>query len=287
MTTRRQFFATATGAAAVAAAAAGPLDASPAAFQLKIGVMDGVLRLSSKPEAVALAKKLGLAGLQVTLGGQVGGENLLLADPDLQASYREESQRHAIPIDAVYLDILHRSCLKNDPAESPKWVLRGIQAAKALGAPILMTVFFGKCSVLNRAELEYVAAQFKDLAAEASRAGIIIGFENLLNAEDNMRAYDLVASPAFKIYYDIGNSTNVGGFDVPREIRWLGRDRICQFHVKDKGYLGEGKVDVAAAVQAMRDIGFNGFANLETTSPSGDVEKDTLRQFAYLQALAR
>ena len=274
MITRRSF---------LAAAAVAPLRAA-GGFALKIGVMDGVLRLSSKPEAVAMAKKVGVDGLQVTLGGEPGGDHLLLADPDLQARYREELKRHGIPIDATYLNILHQSCLKNDPP-SAQWVLRGIEATKRLGAPILMTVFFGKCSVLNRTELEYVAASFKDLAKEAERAGIILGFENLLSAEDNMRAYDLVASPAFKIYYDIGNSTNVGGFDVPKEIRWLGRDRICQFHVKDKGYLGEGKVDVAAAVKAMKDIGFQGFANLETSSPSGDVEKDTIRQLTYLRGL--
>lgn len=275
MISRRQF---------LAAAAAVPL-AGKESFDLKIGVMDGVLRLSSKPEAVAMAKKLGLDGLQVTLGGKPGDDHLLLSDAELQARYSAESRKHGIPIDATYLDILHQSCLKSDPA-SPKWVLRGIEATKRLGAPILMTVFFGKCSVLNRTELEYVAAAFKDLSKEAERAGIILGFENLLSAEDNRRAYDLVASPAFKIYYDIGNSTNVGGFDVPKEIRWLGRDRICQFHVKDKGYLGEGKVDVAGAVRAMKDIGFRGYANLETTSPSGDVEKDTTRQLTYLRGLA-
>jgi len=275
MISRRQFL----------AAAAAPL-AGEQSFDLKIGVMDGVLRLSSKPEAVMRAKLLGLEGLQVTLGGKPGEPRLLLDDPALQSSFTSESMRQGIPIDATYLDILHRSCLKSDPA-SRKWVLRGIQATKRLKAPILMTVFFGQCSVLNRTELEYVAGVFKDLAKEAQRAGIILGFENLLSAEDNMRAYDLVASPAFKIYYDIGNSTNVGGFDVSKEIRWLGRDRICQFHVKDKGYLGEGKVDVAGAVRAMKDIGFRGYANLETTSPSGDVNKDTARQLAYLRDLAR
>jgi sugar phosphate isomerase/epimerase len=220
----------------------------------------------------------------VTLGGEPGGDRLLLGDADLQGRYQEESTKLGVPIDATYLDILHRSCLKNDAA-SREWVLRGIQATKALGAPILMTVFFGKCSVLNRTELEYVASAFRDLAKEAERAGIVIGFENLLSAEDNMRAYDLVASHAFKIYYDVGNSTNIGGFDVPKEIHWLGRDRICQFHIKDKGYLGEGKVDVAGAVQAIKDIGFSGFANLETSSPSGDVEKDTARQLGYLKGL--
>lgn len=248
--------------------------------------MDGVLRLVGKPEAVAAARKLGMEGLQVTLGGKPGGDRLLLDDPALQARFVEESKRHSLPICATYLDILHQSCLKNDPASS-QWVLRGIEATRRLGAPILMTVFFGKCSVVNRTGLDYVADAFKDLAKEAERASVIIGFENLLPAEDNARALDRVASPAFNIYYDIGNSTNAGGFDVSKEIRWLGRDRICQFHGKDKGYLGEGKIDVADAVAAMREIGFQGFANLETSAPSGDTEKDLVRNAAYLSGIVR
>src|ERR1035441_9297067 len=35
-----------------------------------------------------------------------------------------------------------------------------------------------------------------------------------------------------KVYYDVGNCTQAG-FDVVKEIRWLGKDRICQFHFKD------------------------------------------------------
>jgi sugar phosphate isomerase/epimerase len=88
-----------------------------------------------------------------------------------------------------------------------------------------------------------------------------------------------------KVYYDVGNATNLYGFDAPREIRWLGRDRICQVHVMDKGYLGEGKVDVAEVIRALREIGFRGWVNLETTAPSGDVEADARRNLAYLRKL--
>ena len=44
------------------------------------------------------------------------------------------------------------------------------------------------------------------------------------------------------VYYDVGNST-IAGFDPVKEIRWLGKDRICQFHLKDNPhFLGEGKI---------------------------------------------
>jgi len=47
-----------------------------------------------------------------------------------------------------------------------------------------------------------------------------------------------------KIYYDVANSTQ-RGYDVPREIRWLGKQQqICEFHMKENGaLLGHGKVD--------------------------------------------
>ena len=276
MFSRRQF---------LAAAGAGALGARP--MGLRIGVMDGVLRQSGKPAAVALAKSFGFKGLQVTIGRPAAGSGRLpLEDPELQAAYLAEARKHGVALDATYLDILHVNCLKND-ALARQWVLRGIGITRALQARILMTVFFGQCALASRAETGYAADVFRELAPEAARAGVIIGFENLLSAEENARVLDRVGSPAFQIYYDVGNSTNMGGFDAPQEIRFLGRERICQFHFKDKGYLGEGKVDFAAVLKAVGDIGFQGYANLETSAPSGNMEADLRRNAGYLRALMR
>jgi sugar phosphate isomerase/epimerase len=251
---------------------------------LKIGVMDGVLRQSGKPAAIALAKSFGAEGVQVTLGKAQPGSPLPLEDAALQAQYREEAKRHGIPIAATYLDVLHVNCLKDDKA-APEWIRRGIAATKALEAPVLMTVFFGKCSLANRAEMDTAAGAFRELAREAERAKVVLGFENLLNAEDNMRVMDQVKSPAFKIWYDVGNSTNQVGVDAAKEIRLMGRDRICQLHFKDKGYLGEGAVNLRAVLDALAAIGFRGFAHLETSAPSGQMEPDLRRNLAYLRGL--
>jgi L-ribulose-5-phosphate 3-epimerase len=250
---------------------------------LKIGVMDLVFKMAGKPESVALAKQLSLAAVQVTLGRSADGSTLLLDNSAVQASWRAASREHNIPLDSTYLDMLHTDCLKNNP-KAPMWVRQGIGITKNLDARILMTVFFGKCQVLERAELDYAIGQFKELAVEAERAGIVIGFENTSSGEDNRYAVDKVNSKAFKVWYDVGNST-FNGYDVPKEIRMLGKDRICMFHFKDKGYLGEGQVNFPAILRAIDDIGFEGYANLETTSPSGNVEADTRRNLEYLQKL--
>ncbi len=278
MFTRREFLAT-TSAVALAANA----KPEPA---LQIGVMDGVLRLSSKPEAAAKAKALGLPGVQVTLGQNGDKSRMLLEDAALQRAWVEEAKRARVNLNATYIDILHVNCLKQDP-KAAEFVSRGIAATKAIGAPILMTVFFGKCELLTRAETDQAMDAFKELTQEAARAKIVLGFENVLLADENVRAHDRIASPFFKIYYDVGNLTNMKGQNAAEEIRKLGRERICQFHFKDKGYLGEGKVDFPAILSAIRETGFHGWANLETGSPSGNVEADTKRNLDYLNGLMR
>ena len=75
------------------------------------------------------------------------------------------------------------------------------------------------------------------------------------------------------VYYNIGHSTNAG-FDPVTEIRWLGKGRICQIHLKDNPhFLGEGSIQVAI-MHTIRDIGFTGFANLETDAQPATLEAD-------------
>ena len=250
---------------------------------LKIGVMDTVFRMAGKPEAVSLAKKLGLASVQVTLGRSVDGKTLPLEDPAIQSAWLAASKEHGIPLNATYIDMLHAHCLKDNP-NAPMWIRKGIDITGKLNASVLMLVFFGKCQVLQRAELDHIIGLLKEVTPEAERAGVVLGFENTSSGEDNRYAFDKVNSKAFKVWYDIGNST-YNGYDVPKEIRALGRDRICMFHIKDKGYLGEGQVNVPGALQAIGDIGFQGLAYLETGSPSGNPEADTKRNADYLRKL--
>ena len=247
---------------------------------LRIGVMDTSLRLAGKPEAVALTRELGFEGIQISIGRQGVDGRLRLADRDLQTRYQAEANKQKVRLVSTYLDILHVNCLKNDPL-AKKWVLEGIEITRRLNAGILMIVFFGKCSLNTPEETDTTAGFLKEIAPVAKKAGVVLGFENTLSAQDNARVLERVGSEALKVYYDAGNATNLGGFDAPAEIRLLKRNRICQFHFKDKGYMGEGKVDFPAVIRAIAEIGFRGFAVLETSSPSGSVSEDLRRNLAY------
>jgi sugar phosphate isomerase/epimerase len=251
---------------------------------VRVGIMDGILGHSSRPEAIAAAARLGFEGVQITLGKAVAPNKLTLSSVSLQARFREAAKKYKIALASTYLDVLHVNCLKNDPL-APRWIREGIAITGALNAGILMLVFFGKCSLESRADCDSIVKPLRAAARDAQNAGIVLGFENTLSAKDNMRILEQVGSPALKVWYDIGNSTNIGHYDAPAEIRALGRERICQFHIKDKGYLGDGAVNVSACLQAIADIGFHGFTVLETAAPSGDRLADAARNLGIYRKL--
>jgi len=75
-------------------------------------------------------------------------------------------------------------------------------------------------------------------------------------------------SKAVWTYYDIGNSARQG-FDPVKEIRWLGKPRICEVHIKDNPhYLGQGDIDIPGVVKALADIEYDRWTVLETSAPS-------------------
>jgi sugar phosphate isomerase/epimerase len=252
---------------------------------LRIGVTDWNLRKTGSLDAVALARQLGFDGVEVSLGRKPVGGKLPLDDAGLQEKYIAEAKQRQIALAGTCLDILHVNYLKNDRL-ALQWVSDGIRITRILQARVMLLPFFGKGALENRQDMEYVASALKELATEAAKAGVLLGLENTISAKDNVFIMERAGSPALKVYYDVGNSTNAG-FDPIAEIPWLGRDRICQFHLKDNPhYLGEGRIDFNAVMRQIKALGFEGFANLETSSPSDSVERDMNRNLRYIRNLA-
>jgi L-ribulose-5-phosphate 3-epimerase len=278
----RRTFLTATSS--FLAAAALPRSAKAGKARLKIGVTDWNLRLAGKLEAVALARSLGFDGVQVSIGRKPVDGRMPLDNASLQQQYVAEARERRIPIDGTCLDILHVNYLTNDKL-GEKWVADGIRVTRALGTCVMLLPFFGKGALETRQEMDYVGDVLRNLAPEAEKAGVILGLEDTISAVDNLRILERAKSPAVLVYYDIGNST-VRGFDVLREIRQIGAKRICQFHFKDNPhYLGEGTIDLSAVLHAISDIEYQGFANLETDSPSHSIEADMRRNLTYVRKL--
>jgi sugar phosphate isomerase/epimerase len=203
-------------------------------------------------------------------------------NPEVIARYLSLSKQKKIPIDGTCVDRLHDNGLKSDPL-APKWVLDSIRLTKALDTEVLLLPFFSRWALQTKEEMDYVGDALRDLAPEATKAGVLLGLEDTISAEDNVRIMERSRSASVLVYYDVGNSTEAG-FDPVKEIRWLGKERICQFHLKDNPhYLGEGTIQFRPIMQAIREIGFSGYANLETDAPSKQLEADMRKNLAYIR----
>jgi L-ribulose-5-phosphate 3-epimerase len=278
--TRRSFIEL--GVSATVAASVLPAFAAKAKAKFKVGVTDWNLKLEDKVESIALAKSLGFDGVQVSIG-KVSEDKLPLSDPALQKTFLDESKRVGLPIESLCLEMLHRNYLKSDPL-GQRWVADSIPIAKAMGVRVVLLPFFGKGALETTAEMDKVGDILKEVAPAAEKSGVILGLEDTISARDNVRIMERSKSPAVLTYYDVGNSTE-GGFNVVEEIRWLGGKRICEVHLKDNPhYLGEGTIDFKGVIDALADIGFSGWAQLETECPVS-VEADMRRNLKFVRDL--
>src|SRR5215475_14226658 len=76
--------------------------ASNAGVKFKVGAPDWNLRLTAKSASVALAKKFGFDGVQISIGRQ-----MQLKDEALQKAFLAESKKLDFPLASLCLDILH------------------------------------------------------------------------------------------------------------------------------------------------------------------------------------
>jgi sugar phosphate isomerase/epimerase len=158
---------------------------------------------------------------------------------------------------------------KSDP-RTVQWVSDSIDVAHALNVRVVLLAFFEKGDLRDdRDGQAEVVRRLKAIAPKAEAQGVVLGIESWLSAADHMRILDAVGSRHVQVYYDVANANQMG-FDVPAEIRQLGRDRICEFHAKENGsLLGQGKIDFTAVRTAMDDIGYAGWIQIEGAIPKG------------------
>jgi L-ribulose-5-phosphate 3-epimerase len=271
--TRRDLLRTALGLAGLEAS--GVL-AYARAGRFNIGACDWSLGQRASTAALTVAKTLGLDGVQVSMGSV--DNDLQLRRPDVQRAYREAAGATGVRIGGVALDLMNQVAYKSDP-RTEQWVSDSIDVAKALDVHVVLLAFFEKGDLRNDPDGQAeIVRRLKRVAPKAEQQGVVLGIESWLSAPEHIRILDAVGSRSVQVYYDLANSTQMG-YDILAEIRQLGRDRICEFHAKENGFLlGQGRVDFPAVRKAMDEIGYTGWIQLEGAVPKGQALIDSHTQ---------
>jgi sugar phosphate isomerase/epimerase len=271
-----------------------------------IGICDWNLGPMCDPEQIPKAAEANLTGIQVSLGRDP--DEIILRDPAVRARYLELGREHGVSFHSIALGMFNTYPLAEEP-RCAVWLVDAIDTAAALGATNVLMAFFGNGDLRHRDENgEFVNESTNEFASfrldeekvssvvdtliqvipRARDAGVALGLENTITAAQNLEIIERVGSEWLQVYYDMGNSTG-NGYDVPTEIRMIGNDRMCEFHLKDWStpLLGnEGcMVDNDAVAVALGEIGYDKWLVLETSGREDHFLEDTRTNVAWAKDL--
>jgi sugar phosphate isomerase/epimerase len=256
--------------------------AATAPTGFKLAVCDWTIGKKADPGSFEVAKRIELDGVQVDFGS--GDNRLPLFDEELQQQMLKEARKRKMEIASLAMGVLNNVPYKSDP-RAERWVRQGINVAEAMEVKVILLAFFGKGDLKNDEQgIAKVVQRLRQIAPYAETAGVTLGIESWLSAEQHVDIIERVGSPAVKVYYDVANS-NKAGYDIYKEIRQLG-PHICEFHAKDYDDLyGKGSIDFEEVRRAMDDIGYRGWLVMEGTKMPLGVEESCRYDAEYLRGI--
>lgn len=236
--------------------------------RFRIGACDWSIGQEAKPEALLVAKEIGLDGVQVSLGTERDGMHLRTVGT--QARYKSVSEDTGVAIASLAIGEMNKIPFKSEP-RTIEWVNDSVDVCSALGCPVVLLAFFANGDLKgDKAGTDEVVRRLREIAPRAEKAGVTLGIESWLNADEHLDILQRVGSSAVRIYYDVANMEKMG-YNIYEEIRRLGREKlICELHAKENGFLlGQGKVDFKRVREALDEIGYSGWVHIEGAVPKG------------------
>jgi L-ribulose-5-phosphate 3-epimerase len=258
---------------------------------VRVGMTDWNLGQRGDITKVALAREIGLDGIQVSVQYPTDGKTPTVRDEKTQEAFRRAALDNGIQICSLAIGNPGKSRLPmhTNPAFAILLV-EAVEIAHNLGTNNILLPILGDSHIdmANQAQVDGFVAMMKEVARYAERYGVVVGLEDWISAEDNIKLLDAIGSDYVAVYYDAHNI-------VPRvkdiyvEPKMLGK-RINQIHVKNANLLLStpgGKIEWPRMSQEFYDIGYRGWYVLETGSPTKDIVADTRANIEYVKKTFR
>jgi L-ribulose-5-phosphate 3-epimerase len=289
---RRDFMAKtalAAGAFAMPAAARGQTPA-PAPLPLKVGMTDWNLGQRGDINKIALAREIGLDGIQVSMIFPTD-DRPHLRQPETQAAFKKAALENGVQICSLAIGSPGklRLPLHTNPAAGILLV-EAVDVARNLGTNNILLPILGDSHINmeNQQEVATFVAMMKEVARYAEKAGVVVALEDWISAEDNIRILDAIGSDYVAVYYDARNIKSRLKKDPYDEPKLLGK-RIHQVHVKNGNFLMRDTdiLDWPRLAKEYYEIGYRGWYVLETGSPNKDLIGDTRANIEYVRQTFR
>lgn len=285
-------------AAAAGAFAVWNLDAagvtnSVSGQRYKIAVCDWMILKRQKLGAFQLAKDIGADGVEVdmgSLGTNDTFQSAITANPEVRQQFLDKARELGLEISSLAMSGFYAQSFAERPTV-PRMVQDCIDTMKAMNVKIAFLPLGVRSDLLKHPELRpQVVERLKAIGKQAEQAGVIIGVETELSAEEQVKLLDDVGSPAVKSYYNFANAVQHNR-DLIQELKTLGASRICQIHCTDQDGVwlqNDPKIDMPRVKQTLDAMGWSGWLVIERSRDARDsrnVRKNFGANTAYLKSI--
>jgi L-ribulose-5-phosphate 3-epimerase len=262
-------------------------DARP--LPIKIGMTDWNLGQRGDITKIPLAREIGLDGIQVSLQFPTDGKTPHLRDPGTQAEFKRVALENGIQICSLAIGNPGKQRLPMHTSPAFAILLaEAVEIAYNIGTNNILLPILGDSHIdmNNQAQVDGFVTMMKEVARYAEKFDVVVGLEDWISAQDNIKILDAIGSDHVAVYYDAHNIVSrIPAGDIYAEPKLLGK-RINQVHVKNANMLLEtpgGKMDWPRMAKEFYDIGYRGWYVLETGSPTKDLVADTRANIAYVK----
>lgn len=258
---------------------------------LRIGMTDWNLGQRGDITKIALAREIGLDGIQVSVTYPTDGKTPTLRDVKTQEAFKRAALDNGVQICSLAIGNPGKARLPMHSSPAFAVLLaEAVEIAHNLGTNDILLPILGDSHIdmANQSQVDTFVTMMKEIARYAEKYGVVVALEDWLSAEDNIRLLDAIGSDYVAVYYDPHN-TQPRVKDIYAEPKMLG-GRIHQVHVKNANMrMSEpgGRIDWPRMSKELYDIGYRGWYVLETGSPTKDVVADTRDNIEYVRQTFR
>lgn len=260
--------------------------------QYHVAAEDLFLLKRQKVGAFAVAKTVGVEGLEVDMGG-LGTrdvfDNKLLLD-SVRKVFLETSNQTGIKIVSLAMSGFYSQSLAQKPT-ALKAVASCIETMKKMGVKVAFLPLGVASDLKKNPELRpLVVKRLRKIGKLAQKAHVVIGIETSLDAQQDLALLHEIGSPAIKIYFNFANAVQQGK-DISLELRILGRDHLCQIHCTNtdgKWLENDPQVNLPKIKKTLDAMGWSGWLVLQRSRDINDpknVRKNFSANAAYVKSI--
>lgn len=201
----------------------------------KIAVCDWMILKRQKIGSFQLVHELKGDGVELDMGS-LGKREMFdnkLREPHFQQLFRETAQNYNLEVSSIAMSGFYGQSFL-DRTNYKELVRDCLDAMKVMDVKVAFLPLGGvKAGWQDTPELRTaLVKRLKEVGDMAASEGVVIGIETQLEAKEEVKLLKEINSPGIKIYFKFQNALE-NGRDLCKELKTLGKKRICQIHCTD------------------------------------------------------